>query len=301
MDTDVKLKVILFALTGFGNTVLNALLNDARVSVQAIFTVKYENPFPYYAERQLMDVCAERGVVCHHGIKVGSDEGLALLRKHSPDLILIATFKQIIGENVLSLPRLGVINFHPSLLPSYRGPCPTNAALLNDEKLAGVTVHYVTEGIDDGNILLQRSIPIDETDNDGQLRSKLALLSGEMVPEVTGMFTGTTVPVGLPQDHALATSALKPAVEDGYLERATDVKSIKNRMRAFNPLPGTSYLLGDQHITVDKYELIGADRADGVYDQGDAVDVIINSQAIRLFKKVQLEKVLTGHIPEPTL
>ena len=286
MNNEAKLKVVLFALTGCGNAVLDALLGDARVKVEAVFTVKYDDPFPYYAERQLIEVCAERGIVCHHGIKVGSDDGLALLRSYAPDLILMATFKQIIKGNVIGLPRLGMINFHPSLLPKYRGPCPTNAVLLNDEKVTGVTVHYVTEQVDEGNILLQRSTPIEESDNDGRLRKKLAGLSAEMVPEVIGLFAGYTHPTGIAQDHALATSAPKPAVENGYLERVADVNTIRNRIRAFNPLPGTSCLIGGRRIAVDNFELIQSDGPDGVYEQGDGINVVLNSQAIRLIRKL---------------
>lgn len=286
MNDPRKLKIVLFALTGFGNSVLDALLNDERVMVQAVFTVKYDQPFPYYSERQLIEECAERGIPCHPDVKVSGDEGMDLLRKYSPDLIMMATFKQIIRENVLNLPRLGVINFHPSLLPKYRGPCPTNAALLNDDRIAGVTVHYVTKQVDEGNILLQRWIPIDDVENDGQLRKRLALLSAEMATEVVGMFAHFKSPTGTPQDSARATSAPKPIIEDGHLERAADINMIRNFMRAFNPLPGTSYLLEGQRIAVDKFELICADRADGVYDREDAIDVIIDAQAIRLFKKI---------------
>lgn len=285
MDDRRKLKVVLFALTGFGNAVLNALLKDERVEVRAVFTVKYDQPFPYYAERQLLEECAERGVICHHAVKVNGEDGLSFLRAYSPDLIMVATFKQIIREEVLSLPSLGVVNFHPSLLPKYRGPCPTNAALLNDDEVAGVTVHYVTEQVDEGNVLLQKSISINETDDDGCLRKKLAILAGEMVPDVIGMFYSFLRPTGVPQDHALASLAPKPAVEDGYLESATDIRTIRNKIRALNPLPGTSLLFGGQRILVERFEMIRANGPDGIYDQGDGIDVVINSQAIKLFKK----------------
>jgi methionyl-tRNA formyltransferase len=280
-----KLKVVLFALTGFGNTVLEALLKDARVNVEAVVTVKYDHPFPYYEERQLIELCGERAVKCYYGVKVCSEEGIGLLRKHSPDLIIVATFKQILKQNVLRLPRLGVVNFHPSLLPRYRGPCPTNAALYNDEKVSGVTVHYVTEEVDEGNILLQRTMMISEADNDGQLRRKLANLAGELVPELVGMFAGFTKPAGTPQDHSLASFAPKPTAQDGYLELTGDIDTIQRKMRAFNPLPGTSILMGDRRIAVGRYEFLQDSRADGLYNNEDSIDVVTDSRAIRLYKR----------------
>lgn len=286
MDKSDQLNVVLFALTGFGNTVLKALLNEARVNVRAVFTVKYDHPFPYYEERQLLELCREKRIACYYGVKVGDDEGITLLRQHAPDLILVATFKQMLGQNVLSLPRLGVVNLHPSLLPRYRGPCPTQAALFNDEEVTGVTAHYVTEKLDEGNILLQKSIPIEETDDDGRLRNKLARLAGEMIPELIGLFAGGARPTGAPQDHSLATLAPRPAAEDGHLELATSVSAIRRRVRAFNPLPGASLLIGDRRVAVDRFELYQDSRTDGLYENDNSFDLIINSQAIRLYKKV---------------
>jgi UDP-4-amino-4-deoxy-L-arabinose formyltransferase/UDP-glucuronic acid dehydrogenase (UDP-4-keto-hexauronic acid decarboxylating) len=285
MDEVDRLNVILLALTGFGNTVLEALLRDARANVEAVFTVKYDYPFPYYEERQLIELCRERGIVCYHGVSVCSNEGIELLCKHSPDLIIVATWKQILKENVLRLPTRGVVNFHPSLLPHYRGPCPTNAALHNDDQVTGMTIHYVTDRPDEGNILLQRSIVIGNTDNDGQLRQKLARLAGELVPELVGMFSASTKPAGTPQDHSLVTLAPKPTVEEGYLERAMDINTIRRKMRAFNPLPGTSILIGNRRVAVDRFERFQESRTDGIYDNGHSIDLVINSEAIRLYKK----------------
>lgn len=285
MSRDNRLKVVLFALTGFGNTVLASLLEDDRVDVAAVFTVKYDQPFPYYAEQQLAELCRQRQVSCYLDVKVNSDEGLELVRKHAPDLIIVATFKQILKEKVLSLPKLGVVNVHPSLLPNYRGPCPTNAALLNGENTTGVTIHYVTETVDEGNLLLQRSIAIGESENDGQLRLRLSRLAGEMMPELIEMFAGTSWPAGTPQDHSRANFAPRPTAEDGYLEQATDVLAIQRKMRAFNPLPGTSILIGDRRVAVDRFEILSRNGVDGIYENGNAIDFIIGSHAIRLYKK----------------
>jgi methionyl-tRNA formyltransferase len=285
MEDGMKLNIILFALTGFGNPVLHALLRDNRVNLQAVFTVKYDQPFPYYEERQLLDECSEKGINCHYDVKVSSDIGLKLLEKYSPDLIIVATFKQILKEEVIKLPKLGVVNFHPSLLPKYRGPSPTNAVLLNNERMTGVTVHYMTKDIDEGDILLQRSANIVDVENDGFLRKKLANIYGELVPDLVDLFIGSEAPKGTPQDHHLATPAPRPDATRGYLELACDVDKIRNMMRAYNPLPGTSILVGDKRYVVDRFEEIRDERVDGLYENTDYIDVIVNSRAIRLFKK----------------
>lgn len=283
MDSVKKLKVVLFALTGFGNQVIKGLMKDPRVEVGAVFTVKYDTPFPYYQESQLLDYCRDNNIPCYYDIKVSGDEGMQILRELSPDLIMVATFKQILKENVIQLLPLGVVNFHPSLLPLYRGPCPSNAALLNGDRITGVTVHYVTEGVDDGNILLQRSIQIKESDNDGILRHKLAVMAGEMIPDTISLFTARSKPSGTIQDHGLASYAPKPKVEQGYLELASDVDSICRMVRAFTPLPGTSILTGNRRLPIDRYEFIETNKPDGVYEADAFVNVVIHSQAIRLY------------------
>jgi len=285
MATTHKLKIVLFALTGFGNTVLEALLQDVRVDVRAVFTIKYDNPFPYYHEQQLADLCVKRQVVCYHDVQVSSDAGLELLRSLSPDLIIVATFKQILKDNVIDLPPLGVVNFHPSLLPRYRGPCPTNAALLNDEKITGMTIHYITNKLDEGDLLLQRQIQISETDNDGRLRQRLARLAGEMVPELIGLFACFTKPIGVPQDHSRASFAPKPTIADGYLENVADIDTIRRKMRALNPVPGTSILVGQKRVAVEQFEMIPPDKLDGLYENDNSIDLIIGSRGIRLYKK----------------
>jgi methionyl-tRNA formyltransferase len=285
MDGNKKINTVLFALTGFGNTVLKALLKNSRVNVKAVFTVKYEKPCPYYEEQQLIDLCKERDVLCYHGISVNSAEGISLLQKLFPDLILVSTFKQILKENVLDIPPLGVINFHPSLLPQYRGPCPTNAALFHDERVTGITVHYVTQEVDQGSILLTRPMAIDDICNDGQLRRELAILAGNMVPEVIELFRDHIKPLGAPQEKSISRPAPRPTVEDGYLELAGDVDTIRRKLRAYNPLPGTSILIGERRIPVDRFELFQDSRPDGVHEGQSTIDLIVGSRGIRLKKK----------------
>ncbi|MBX3058078.1 MAG: hypothetical protein KF770_16545 [Anaerolineae bacterium] len=278
------LRVVLFALTGFGNPVLTSCVKDSRVRVEAVFTIKYKTPLPYYDEVHLDELCEQYGITCYGGVKIASGDGLTLLNTLSPDLILVATFKQILTPDVLQIPRLGVVNFHPSLLPKYRGPCPSNAALWHGEVSTGVTAHYVTEGIDEGNILLQRSVPIDEGEIDGRLRQKLARLSGDMTPEIITMFADFHAPSGVPQDHQQATFAPKPTIEDGYLESASDIQTIERKMRAFNPLPGTSILLRQQRVEVTHYERLPGGQANGIYEHEHYIDWYKNFEAIRLFK-----------------
>lgn len=292
IDDAKRLKVVLLALTGFGNTVLKSLLRDSRVSVKAVFTTKYANAFPYYPEQQLIDLCEEREVVCFCDIDFRSQEGFSKLKEQAPDLVIVSTFKQILPQSVLSLPPLGVVNLHPSLLPKYRGPSPTNAALRNGDLVTGITAHYVTQGIDEGDILCQKSIAIEEADNDGRLRKKLAGLAGEMMPSLLEQFISFTPPKGIPQDNALASLAPRLSVEDGYIELVDDLRSIRNLVRASTPLPGASIRVGNRRIAIDRCDACRIDdRADGLYEHDAFIDLVARSEALRLYKKASQSQI----------
>jgi methionyl-tRNA formyltransferase len=157
--------------------------------------------------------------------------------------------------------------------------------LYHGEKETGMTAHYATEKVDEGNILLQKTLTIGGADNDGRLRWRLARLAGEMVPELVTMFSGFSKPAGTPQDHSLASFAPKPSVEDGYLDRASDIDTIRRKMKAFNPLPGTSIHINGRRIIVDRFELFQDGRADGLHEDEKSLDWIIGSKGIRLYKK----------------
>lgn len=280
--TTRPLTVVLFGLTGFGNTVLEALLAEDRVRVAAVFTHRYDGPFPYYDERSLIELCLERGVVCHHDVKVRSAEGLRRLREARPDLVLVATFREILDAGVLAVPPLGVVNLHPSLLPRHRGPCPTNAALLSGDDVSGVTAHYVTEALDEGDVLLQKRISIADVADDGELRQRLAGLAGDMVPELLARWRSGERPVGTPQDPRFATYAARPLPEDGFLERAVSAEAICRRVRGLNPLPGTSLDRSGTRVFVDRCVRLAGSCVDPA-KQDEAIDVVIGSEAVRLF------------------
>ena len=284
MTTSRQLNIVLCGLTGFGNTVLKALLKDSRVAVQACFTVKYANPFPYYPEEQLIDLCDKLRVQCHDNMKVSTGEGWERLRSLSPDLILVATFNQILTRNVLELPPLGVVNVHPSLLPKLRGACPTNAAILKGETTTGLTAHYMGEELDTGDLLLQRVVPIGREEYDGELRAKLARLAGDMVPPLLDLFAGFTKPKGTPQDNTRATRAPKPLPEEGFLETETDPDRLARKIRALNPIPGTSILLRGERIPVQRYEWLLKQSPAGVRVENGWVDLALGGHAIRLFR-----------------
>lgn len=281
------MNIILFGFTGLGSSALRALLKINGVNVRSVFTKKYFEPYPYYKEEQVEDICIANGIECNIGKKVNAAESVRLIKDHDPDLIIVSSFNQFISNEVISLPKLGIINVHPSLLPLYRGPYPEQWILLNEEAKTGVTFHYLTDKLDSGNILLQNEIIVEDSDDNCKLKKKSALMIEEMMPGLISLFKNNSRPEGKTQDEKLATFYPKPAPEDGHLEKENDPRKIKNKIRALNPFPGTSYQINGNRFMTEKYELRSSEyNKDGAYlSESGYIDVQKGSQVIRLFIK----------------
>lgn len=168
-----KIKVNLLALTGFGNAVFKTLL-DLDVNVLKIYTRKEVGKFPYYDEEQLDRLAERTGVP----VSFVSRNGDWVIGKDA-DLNLVATFHRILHKKHMEKAKLN-INIHPSLLPSYRGPTPTNWIIYNREKKCGITAHFLTDKVDSGDIIYQKEFPL-SCETDADLRKFLAEKSRDAV------------------------------------------------------------------------------------------------------------------------
>ena len=138
---------------------------------------------------------------------------------------------------MIDLPRLGNLNLHASLLPKYRGAAPIQWAIANGESVTGVTTMRIDAGLDTGDILMQREIPIAPEDTAETLGPKLASIGADlMVETLRGLDTGQVHPT--PQDHSQATLAPILKKEDGRMDFARTAKDLFNRLRGFQPWPG---------------------------------------------------------------
>ena len=176
------------------------------------------------------------------------------LRRLQPDLFVVAAYGQILPKSVLDIPRQGAINVHASLLPKYRGAAPVAWAILKGEASTGVTIMKIDEGMDTGDILLQRDIPISEEETAETLHGKLASLGSQLLLEALAKIKkGEISP--LQQDPSQATYAPSLRKEDGRIDWMREAKEIDRQVRAFNPWPGAYTLFERQLLKVYRGEV----------------------------------------------
>jgi methionyl-tRNA formyltransferase len=155
----------------------------------------------------------------------------------APDAIIVVGYGRIIPQWMIDLPQLGNLNLHGSLLPKYRGAAPIQWAIANGESVTGVTTMRIDAGLDTGDILLQREIPIAAEDTAETLGPKLASIGAELMVETLRGLESETIH-SIPQDDARATLAPILTKEDGRMDFSRGAQELFNRLRGFQPWPG---------------------------------------------------------------
>jgi methionyl-tRNA formyltransferase len=169
--------------------------------------------------------------------RVREPEVVSELRAVEPDLMVVVAYGQIIPASVLSIPRLGVVNVHASVLPRHRGAAPVAHAILAGDRETGVTIMKMDEQLDHGPILAVRATAIGEREDAAALTSRLASIGAELLVETVGRLEEIT-PVE--QDHLAATLAPRLRKEDGELDWTLDAQEIDRRVRGLQPWPGVT-------------------------------------------------------------
>jgi methionyl-tRNA formyltransferase len=179
---------------------------------------------------------------------VNAAESIAELRNLAPDVIVVVAYGQILSRTILGIPPMGCVNLHASLLPLYRGAAPIQWAIANGESRTGVTTMMMNEKMDDGDILLQEEVGIAHDETAGELHERLAMIGAELLLQtLDGMLAGTLRP--RPQDRSLATFAPKLRKDDGRIDWTRPHAEIYNRIRAFDPWPGSFCAVGEEEAS----------------------------------------------------
>ena len=159
-----------------------------------------------------------------------------LLTSLSPDLICVVAYGKILPKSVIDFPKYGCINVHGSLLPEYRGAAPMQRAIIDGKDKTGITIMYMAEGLDTGDMLLKRELPINENDNFENIHDGLGALGAEMLVEIIPMLKDGTA-IRTPQDDELSSYAKKITKEDCLIDFSKDAKTVHDQIRGLSPIP----------------------------------------------------------------
>jgi methionyl-tRNA formyltransferase len=179
-------------------------------------------------------------------VRIKDRRSIEQIRALQPDVIVVMAYGQILPREVLEIPKIACLNLHASLLPRWRGAAPIQAAIAAGDRETGITAMYMDEGLDTGDILLQRKIDILPNDTGGTLHDRLAQIAPASLLDALRLLASANA-ARLPQENALATYAPKLKREDGQIDWGEPADIIERKVRAFNPWPGAFAKIATEH------------------------------------------------------
>ena len=222
--------------------------------------------------------------------KIRKNEGfIEEIRQLKPDVICVVAYGKILPKEILDIPNLGCINVHGSLLPQYRGAAPIQWAVLNGDKVTGVTTMYMDVGMDTGDMILKKETPIDEDETTGELWDRLSKIGAELLVETLQKIEDGTAP-RIPQGDEFT---LAPMLDKEMSKIDWDNKTaieIKNLVRGLNPIMGTYSFLNDKKIKFWKVDVVNDNSFDG--EKNGTVVKVDNKEGLFIKAKDGLIKVI---------
>jgi len=227
----------------------------------------------------------ENGIAVYQYDKIRV-EGVEDLKKLNPDLMITCAFGQILSQEIIDIPRLGVINIHASILPKYRGASPIHYAILNGEKTTGITIMKTDVGIDTGDIILQKETEIGDTETCGELFDRLSDLGAECIISALPLIESGKATF-IKQDNNKATFTKIIKKEDAKIDFNRSAIDEYNKIRAFNPAPIAYTTLNGEPFKIYSAEIVDVSGVPGTVIKADKELVIACGSGAISLKKVQ--------------
>ncbi|CAH1207287.1 Methionyl-tRNA formyltransferase [Paenibacillus plantiphilus] len=212
-----------------------------------------------------------------HGLPVEQPERLrssdtvSSIAALNPDLIITAAYGQILPKAVLEVPRLGCVNVHGSLLPRYRGGAPIQRSIMNGEQVTGVTIMYMAEGLDTGDMISRVELPISDEDTSGTMFEKLSAAGAELLMATLPSIEDGTVQAAV-QNEADATYAPNLTREDERINWSGSARSIFNQVRGLSPMAGAFTLWNGETFKLWACQIIEAKKDGADVQPGTVID-----------------------------
>jgi methionyl-tRNA formyltransferase len=244
------MKIVFMGTPSFAVPSLERVLKGGH-EVVAVFT---QPDRPKGRKRELTpppvkEAALSHGIPVHQPERMRSEEAIRLVESLMPDLIVTAAYGQILPRAVLDVPRLGCINVHGSLLPKYRGGAPIQRSIMNGESVTGVTIMYMAEGLDTGDMISRVEVAIEDTDTSGTLFDKLSIAGADLLARTLPQIEAGSV-AAVPQVHEEATYAPNLTREDERIDWTRSARQLFDQVRGLSPMAGAFTLWNGEPFKV---------------------------------------------------
>ncbi len=203
----------------------------------------------------------------------------------APDIIVVVAYGCILPKQVLEMPQYGCINLHVSLLPKYRGSAPIQWAVLNGDPQTGVSIMQMDEGLDTGDVLLCKTLPIGENETSGALFERVTQIGAKALCEILpAIEQGEIVAMPQPAQGASTAPMLSKALAE--FNFGQDAANIHNWVRGMNPWPGAFVVLNEKKLKVSESRLVAGDAAPGTVLATKPLTIACKTGAVELLKVV---------------
>ena len=218
--------------------------------------------------------------------KIKDPTAIEHIRALAPDVIVVIAYGQILPRAVLEIPKIACLNLHASLLPRWRGAAPIQAAIAAGDRETGITVMHMDEGLDTGDILLQRKIDISPNETGASLHDRLAEIAPDVLLDALKMFPNAP---RVPQNKSLASHAPKLNRESGRINWNEPAELIERKIRAYNPWPGAFSDFNNRKLKIFSASIVDLRGKPGEILRKDKELVIGAADRALSLTEVQLE------------
>ncbi len=249
--------IVFMGTPEFAVPCLERLISDGH-NVKGVFT-QPDKPKGRGHKMQFPPVkeCAvDAGIPVYQPLKMKDGEAISILENLNPELIIVVAYGKILPKEILDYPKYGCINMHASILPRYRGAAPIQWSVLNGEKISGVTAMQMDVGLDTGDMLLTKTVEIDENETAGELHDKLSVLGADVMSETIDLLLKGELK---PEKQNDSYSNYAPMLSKDLcpIDWNESAQKVHNKVRGLSPWPVATAKLGEKTIKIHKTAVSG--------------------------------------------
>lgn len=247
-----ELKVIFMGTPSFAVPILNKLIENTNVIMAVCQPDKEKDRKGNIIYPEIKKIALEHGIEVYQPNKIR--EQYEYILDKNPDIIITCAYGQILPKEILNYPKYGCINVHGSLLPKLRGGAPIHHAIINGDKVTGITIMYMDEKMDSGDIISRREVAILDSDNLDSLYNKMSIVGSELlIDTLPNIINGTNDRIK--QDESMVTFGFNITKEDEIIDFNDKALNIFNKVRGLDSTPGASTYLDNKRLKIYKVSI----------------------------------------------